>query len=93
MPCPGSWFPAATAHQYFQEWLEAGVSDLLWQEAARRLRRFGWIGSALAVRGGASDQGTSGRPKNREKSYGPCQTRNETLLDDGRQWNPAGVGL
>jgi putative transposase len=23
----------STAHQYFQEWLEAGVFGLLWQEA------------------------------------------------------------
>ena len=25
--------PGSTAHQYFQEWLEAGVFDLLWQQA------------------------------------------------------------
>lgn len=25
--------PGSTAHQYFQEWLEAGVYDLLWQAA------------------------------------------------------------
>ncbi len=80
--------PGRTAHQFIQEWLEAGVFRLYWQEA---LASYDDV-VALAVRGWCDDQGTSGRPENWDKPYGSFQARNETHLDDRRQWDPSWIG-
>ncbi len=58
-----SWFPAALL-TIFSGVVRGGGSQVVLTGGAGELRRCGWIGFAMAVRGWCDDQGTYGRLEN-----------------------------
>lgn len=71
--CPGS-----TAHDRFQEWVEAGVFLQLWQaglEQFDELKGIDWEWMSLD---GAMTKAPLGGEKNRPQSHRPRQSRRET---------------
>ena len=79
--CPGS-----TAHDRFQEWVEAGVFLQLWQaglEQFDELKGIDWEWMSLAQRAPrAMTKAPLGGEKNRPQSHRPRQSRRETESAD-----------
>lgn len=76
----------STAHDRFQEWVEAGVFLALWKDGVERfddLRGIDWAWLSLD---GAMTKAPLGGEKNRTQSDGPRQERGEAQSADGGAW-------
>jgi putative transposase len=77
--CPGS-----TAHDRFQEWVQAGVFERLWQASLEEYDEVQGLDWSWMSLDGAMTKAPLGGEKNREKPYGSGQT--------GHQAQPADRG-
>jgi putative transposase len=78
----------STAHDRFQEWVQAGVFLKLWQaglEQFEDLRGIDWDWLSMD---GAMTKAPLGGEKNRPQSDRPGQERGETQLAHGGAWRP-----
>lgn len=77
--CPGS-----TAHDRFQEWVEAGVFLQLWQAGLEQFDELQGIDWEWLSLDGAMSKAPLGGEKNRPQSDRPRQSRRETQSPDRR---------
>jgi len=76
--------PSSTAHDRFQDWVEAGIFEQLWErglEEYDELKGLNWRWLAMD---GCITKAPLGGEKNRPVSGGSGQGRNEALADHGR---------
>lgn len=76
----------STAHDRFQEWVEAGVFLKLWQAGLERFDERGGIDWDWLSMDGAMTKAPLGGKKNRPQSYRPGQERRETQHPHGGAW-------
>jgi transposase len=80
---------SSTIHHYFQEWVELGVFERLWELALaeyEELRGTSWKHQSLDT---ASVKAPLGGEKSRQESDGPRQTWKQTLRPGRRAWRAA----
>ncbi len=74
----------STAHDRFQEWVDAGVFLKLWQAGVERFDELQGIDWSWLSMDGAMTKAPLGGGKDGTKSYRPRQRRREALVADGR---------
>jgi putative transposase len=82
----------STAHDRFQEWVEAGVFEKLWQAGVERfdeLKGIDWRWRALD---GAITKAPLGGEKDRPQSHRPRQIRRQAQPADRGKWRPDRAG-
>ena len=85
--CPGS-----TAHDRFQEWVEAGVFWQLWKAGLLEYDYFEGIDWSWLSMDGCMTKAPLGGEKNREKPDGSRQRRRQTQLIGRGRRHPARLG-
>jgi len=84
--------PSSTAHDRFQEWVDAGVFLKLWETGLLEyddLKGIGWDWQSMD---GAMTKAPLGGKKNRPQPHGPRQRRRKAQPPDGRKRRAAGAG-
>jgi transposase len=87
---PKQFGSGSAIHAYFQEWVECGVFEELWELALIEydlLKGIDWKWQSMD---GAMTKSPLGGEKNREKSDRSWQAGRETLDADRRPWRAAG---
>lgn len=87
---PAQFGSGSAIHAYFQEWVEAGVFQKMWQHALQEydeLQGIDWEWQSLD---GAMTKAPLGGEKNREKPDRPGQTRCEAFRVDRRRRRTVG---
>ncbi len=77
----------STAHDRFQEWVEAGVFLKLWQAGVGRFDELCGIDWEWLSMDGAMTKAPLGGEKNRPQSHGSRQKRGETQSAHGGTWS------
>jgi putative transposase len=85
--CSGS-----TAHSRFQEWVQAGVFEKLWQAGLEQFDDTQGLDWRWLSMDGAMTKAPLGGGKNRAQSDGSSQIRGETQHVDGSAWDSGGHG-
>ena len=80
--------PHSTAHDRFQEWVEAGVFLQLWKAGVKRFDELCGIEWDPLAMDGALTKAPLGGEKNRAQSHRPGQVRRQTQPADRRAWGP-----
>jgi transposase len=89
---PEQFGSGSAIHAYFQEWVESGVFEKLWQAALEEyddLKGIDWKWQSLD---GAMNKSPLGGEKNREKPDRSWQNRRQAIGADRRPWRAAGRG-
>jgi transposase len=76
--------PSSTAHDRFQEWLEAGVFLKMWAAGLREYDEMKGIDWQWQSMDGAMTKAPLGGGKNRPQPHGPRQRRRQAESFDGR---------
>ena len=76
---------SSSAHRRFQEWTEAGVFRRLWEQGLATYDALVGLDWAWLAMDGAMTKAPLGGEKNRSKSDGSGQGRDQAQLDDRRQ--------
>ena len=84
--------PGSTAHDRFQEWVEAGVFLKLWEHGLLEYDYFVGIDWAWLSMDGAMTKAPLGGEKDRPEPDRPRQTRRQTQRPGRRQWRAARPG-
>lgn len=87
---PKQFGSGSAIHAYFQEWVELGVFEALWELALTEyddLKGIDWEWQSMD---GAMTKAPLGGEKNREKPHRSRQTRRQALDADRRTWRAAG---
>lgn len=82
----------STAHDRFQEWVEAGVFLKLWQAGVEQFDELCGIDWEWLSMDGAMTKAPLGGEKNRAQSYRSWQERGETQPAHRRAWSPNRLG-
>jgi transposase len=77
--CPGS-----TAHDRFQEWVQAGIFEKLFHRTVKRYDELSGIDWSFLSLDGAMTKAPLGGEKNRPQPHGPRKKRDETQPACGR---------
>jgi transposase len=85
--CSGS-----TAHSRFQEWVQVGVFEKLWQAGLEQFDETQGLDWKWLSMDGAMTKAPLGGGKNRAESHGSGQNRSETQRADGSPWGSGGRG-
>lgn len=85
--CPGS-----TAHDRFQEWVEAGVFEKLWEASLLEYDDLKGLDWSFVSLDGAMTKAPLGGEKNREKPHGQSQARRQAQPLDRGQGGARGRG-
>src|SRR5215217_3448264 len=75
--------PHSTAHDRFQEWVEAGVFLKLWQAGVEQFDELKGVDWRWLSMDGALTKAPLGGEKNRRQSYGSWQNRRQAQPADG----------
>src|SRR5438105_1465380 len=78
----------STAHDRFQEWVQAGVFLKLWQAGVEQFEDLCGIDWDWLSMDGAMTKAPLGGEKNRPQSHRSRQERGATQLAHGRAWGP-----
>src|SRR3954469_9373682 len=84
--------PHSTAHDRFQEWVEAGVFLKLWQAGVEQFDELKGVDWRWLSMDGAMTKAPLGGEKNRRQSYRTWQNRRQTQPADRGAWCPLGLG-
>jgi len=82
----------STAHDRFQEWVEAGVFLKLWQVGVAQFDELQGIDWNWLSMDGAMTKAPLGGGKDGSQSHRPRQARRQTQLADRRAWRPDRAG-
>ncbi len=85
---PREFGSSSSAHKYFQEWVELGVFWKLWQQGLLEYDEFSGIKWDWQSIDGAITKAPLGGEKNRTKSNGPSQGRNQAKPSYGWRRRP-----
>jgi transposase len=86
---PKQFGSGSAIHAYFQEWVECGVFEELWELALIEYDELKGIDWKWQSMDGAMTKSPLGGEKNREKPDRSCQAGRETLDTDRRPWRAA----
>jgi len=75
--------PSSTAHDRFQEWVEAGVFLKLWQEGLQQYDELKGLDWSWQSMDGVMTKAPLGGEKNRPQPHRPGQRRRQTQSADG----------
>ena len=70
--------PHSTAHDRFQQWVQAGVFLQLWQAGGEQFNEWQGLDWGWLSRNGAMTKAPLSGEKNGPQSYRPCQVRGQT---------------
>jgi transposase len=87
---PKQFGSGSAIHAYFQEWVQSGVFEELWELALTEYDRLKGIDWKWQSMDGAMTKSPLGGEKNREKSDGSRQARRQTL--DADRWPRRALG-
>ncbi len=82
----------STAHDRFQEWVDAGVFLKLWQTGLERFDELQGIDWTWLSMDGAMTKAPLGGEKNRAQSHRSRQTRGQAQPADGGAWGAGWIG-
>ena len=85
--CPGS-----TAHDRFQQWVEAGVFLTMWEVGLLAYDDLKGIDWSWVSMDGCITKAPLGGEKDRQKPYGPGQTGCQTQPAGRGRWHPSRIG-
>ena len=84
--------PSSTAHDRFQEWVEAGVFLKLWQEGLQQYDELKGLDWSWQSMDGVMTKAPLGGEKNRPQPHRPGQRRRQTQSADGGVGGARGPG-